>query len=111
MARRQRLDLRLVELGLVSSRQQAQQLIRAGKVRLGDAVLDKPGHEIPLEAQPLVTLPPRFVSRGGEKLAAALKERLRPPQARQLVPRSLPQNTGPPRTNTPTEVSVKLKVV
>jgi len=74
MARRQRLDLRLVELGLVSSRQQAQQLIRAGKVRLGDAVLDKPGHEIPLEAQPLVTLPPRFVSRGGEKLAAALEQ-------------------------------------
>ena len=74
MARRQRLDLRLVELGLVASRQKAQQLIRAGKVRLGDAVLDKPGHEIPLEAVPEVTLPPRFVSRGGEKLAAALEE-------------------------------------
>ena len=73
MARRQRLDLRLVELGLVASRQKAQQLIRAGKVRLGDAVLDKPGHEIPLEAVPEVTLPPRFVSRGGEKLAAALE--------------------------------------
>ena len=74
MAKRQRLDLRLVELGLVSSRQQAQQLIRAGKVRLGDAVLDKPGHEISLEALPQVTMPPRFVSRGGEKLAAALDQ-------------------------------------
>ena len=73
MARRQRLDLRLVELGLVASRQKAQQRIRAGKVRLGDAVLDKPGHEISLEAVPEVTLPPRFVSRGGEKLAAALE--------------------------------------
>ena len=73
MARRQRLDLRLVELGLVASRQKAQQLIRAGKVRLGDAVLDKPGHEISLEAVPEVRLPPRFVSRGGEKLAAALE--------------------------------------
>ena len=73
MARRQRLDLRLVELGLVASRQKAQQLIRAGKVRLGDAVLDKPGHEISLDAVPEVTLPPRFVSRGGEKLAAALE--------------------------------------
>ena len=74
MAKRQRLDLRLMELGLVSSRQQAQQLIRAGKVRLGDAVLDKPGHEISLEALPQVTMPPRFVSRGGEKLAAALDQ-------------------------------------
>ena len=74
MARRQRLDLRLVELGLVVSRQHAQQLIRAGKVRLADEILDKPGREIDLEAVPTVELPPRFVSRGGEKLAAALSQ-------------------------------------
>jgi 23S rRNA (cytidine1920-2'-O)/16S rRNA (cytidine1409-2'-O)-methyltransferase len=74
MARRQRLDLRLLELGLVTSRQQAQQLIRAGRVRLGDRILDKPGQEISLEALPSVLLPPRYVSRGGEKLAAALQQ-------------------------------------
>ena len=38
MGRKQRLDLQLVELGLATSRQQAQQLIRAGKVRSGDRV-------------------------------------------------------------------------
>lgn len=73
MATRQRLDLQLVERGLARSRQQAQQLIRAGRVRSGERVLDKPGMsfegDLPLE----VSLPPRFVSRGGEKLAAALE--------------------------------------
>ena len=39
MGRKQRLDLQLVELGLAASRQQAQQLIRAGKVRSGDRVM------------------------------------------------------------------------
>ena len=73
MARKQRLDLQLVELGLVSSRQQAQQLIRAGKVRCGDQVLDKPGVEVLRDAVLVVEQPPRFVSRGGEKLLAALQ--------------------------------------
>lgn len=72
MARKQRLDRRLVDLGLVASRQQAQQLIRAGRVRGGGEVLDKPGTEV-AESLPLeVEQPPRFVSRGGEKLAGAL---------------------------------------
>ena len=73
MGRRQRLDVRLMELGLATSRQQAQQLIRAGRVRAGDRLLDKPG----IAVDPLLALqveqPPRFVSRGGEKLVAALE--------------------------------------
>ncbi len=72
MARKQRLDQHLVALGLATSRQQAQQLIRAGRVRSGDRVLDKPGLEVAPELIPQVERPPRFVSRGGEKLAAAL---------------------------------------
>ena len=72
MARKQRLDLELVARGLAASRQQAQQLIRAGRVRLGDRVLDKPGTEVLPEAELLVQQPPRFVSRGGEKLLEAL---------------------------------------
>ena len=72
MARKQRLDLVLVERGLAASRQQAQQLIRAGRVRSSDQVLDKPGHDIAPDLPLEVEQPPRFVSRGGEKLVAAL---------------------------------------
>jgi len=74
MGRKLRLDLHLVERGLASSRQQAQQLIRAGKVRSGDRVLDKPGLEVLPEIELLVEQPPRFVSRGGEKLLGALEQ-------------------------------------
>jgi 23S rRNA (cytidine1920-2'-O)/16S rRNA (cytidine1409-2'-O)-methyltransferase len=73
MARKQRLDLELVARGLAVSRQQAQQLIRAGRVRQGDRVLDKPGTEVLPEAELLVQQPPRYVSRGGEKLVRALE--------------------------------------
>ncbi|MBM5790779.1 MAG: TlyA family RNA methyltransferase [Cyanobacteria bacterium M_surface_10_m1_298] len=73
MGRKRRLDLHLVELGLVTSRQQAQQLIRAGKVRSGDRILDKPGLEVLPELELQVEQPQRFVSRGGEKLLAAVE--------------------------------------
>jgi 23S rRNA (cytidine1920-2'-O)/16S rRNA (cytidine1409-2'-O)-methyltransferase len=73
MAGRQRLDLELVERGLVASRQQAQQLIRAGRVRSGTTVLDKPGVPVAPGQELAVEQPPRFVSRGGEKLLAALE--------------------------------------
>ncbi len=72
LAPKQRLDLELVARGLVSSRQQAQQMIRAGRVRSGDRVLDKPGTDVTPELPLAVELPPRFVSRGGEKLEGAL---------------------------------------
>ena len=74
MARRQRLDLELVARGLAVSRQQAQQLIRSGRVRSGDRVLDKPGVDVAPELALEVEHPPRFVSRGGEKLVAALEQ-------------------------------------
>ncbi len=75
MSRKNRLDVHLVEKGLASSRQKAQQLIRAGKVRkLNGELLDKPGQEVPNEIQLLVKEPPRFVSRGGQKLLAAFQE-------------------------------------
>jgi len=73
MAGRQRLDLELVERGLAASRQQAQQLIRSGRVRSGTTVLDKPGMAVAPSLPLAVEQPPRFVSRGGEKLVAALE--------------------------------------
>lgn len=74
MARKRRLDLHLLTLGLAASRQQAQQLIRAGKVRDAHGQrLEKPGQEVPELATVQVEQAPRFVSRGGEKLLAALE--------------------------------------
>lgn len=73
MTKRQRLDLLLFDRGLASSRQQAQQLIRSGRVRSGDQVLDKPGVVFSPDLELEVRQPPRFVSRGGEKLVAALE--------------------------------------
>ena len=74
MARKRRLDLHLLTLGLAASRQQAQRLIRAGKVRdVHGQRLEKPGQEVPEESLVQVEQPPRFVSRGGDKLLGALQ--------------------------------------
>ena len=67
---RKRLDVLLVERGLAESRTQAQALVMAGRV----PGFEKAGQQVD-EAAPLEVLePPRFVSRGGEKLAHALEE-------------------------------------
>jgi 23S rRNA (cytidine1920-2'-O)/16S rRNA (cytidine1409-2'-O)-methyltransferase len=68
-----RLDELLVERGLVESRSQAKSLIMSGRVLRGTERLDKPGKEFPLDLELTIEQPPRFVSRGGEKLAAALE--------------------------------------
>ena len=74
MAHKTRLDQHLLTLGLVPTRQQAQQLIRAGKVRDGcGQLLDKPGQQVAPDLAVRVEQPPRFVSRGGEKLLGALE--------------------------------------
>ena len=60
--------------GLVETRQQAQDAIAAGRVLVAGAVADKPARMVAPD-QPVVLQgpPPRFVSRGGEKLDAALE--------------------------------------
>jgi 23S rRNA (cytidine1920-2'-O)/16S rRNA (cytidine1409-2'-O)-methyltransferase len=65
---KKRLDVLLVERGLAESRTQAQALVLAGRVP-GYA---KPGTQVDDAAELEVEAPPRFVSRGGEKLAHAL---------------------------------------
>jgi 23S rRNA (cytidine1920-2'-O)/16S rRNA (cytidine1409-2'-O)-methyltransferase len=71
---KQRLDVRLVELGLVPSREQAQKVIRAGWVQVNQQVTDKPGTDVAADAVILVKERAPFVSRGGEKLAGALAD-------------------------------------
>ena len=69
---RRRLDLLLVERGLAESREQARRLILAGEVLVNEAVSDKPGHAVPVDAALRVRAPLPYVSRGGLKLAHAL---------------------------------------
>lgn len=70
---RLRADELLLKLGLAPSRSIAQALILAGKVRSGpDAVVNKSSQSFPEDAILTVDQPPRFVSRGGEKLEGAL---------------------------------------
>jgi 23S rRNA (cytidine1920-2'-O)/16S rRNA (cytidine1409-2'-O)-methyltransferase len=71
-ASRLRLDELLVRRGLAETRSQAKSLIFAGRVRSGTTRLDKPGHLYPEDHDIVLTEPPRYVSRGGDKLAAAL---------------------------------------
>lgn len=70
----QRLDLLLVQRGMSESREQARRLIMAGEVTVAGEVCDKPGKTLPADAEVAVRRPPRFVSRGGLKLEAALDE-------------------------------------
>jgi 23S rRNA (cytidine1920-2'-O)/16S rRNA (cytidine1409-2'-O)-methyltransferase len=68
-----RLDILLAERGLAESRSLAQKLVMAGKVRVDGQVMLKPGSQVNLQADLQVESGPPFVSRGGEKLQAALK--------------------------------------
>lgn len=68
-----RLDVLLVERGLAESRAKAQAMIMAGQVRVADQVTLKPATTVPADSVLTVDSGPRFVSRGGEKLDAALE--------------------------------------
>ncbi len=67
-----RLDDAVIAHGLADNRATAQRLIRAGEVRVDGQMADQPGMRIPQAAEVRLRDKPRFVSRGGEKLAAAL---------------------------------------
>ena len=67
-----RLDVLLVERGLAESRAKAQALIMAGQVRVDGRVVNRAALNITDDADVAVEAGPRFVSRGGEKLDAAL---------------------------------------
>jgi len=72
VAERRRLDLALVDRGLAASRERAQTLVRAGLVRVAGATTDKPDQLVGADQAIEVAGTPPYVSRGGEKLAAAL---------------------------------------
>jgi 23S rRNA (cytidine1920-2'-O)/16S rRNA (cytidine1409-2'-O)-methyltransferase len=73
--KKERLDLLLVERGLVESREKAKRVILAGLVYSNEMRLDKPGEKVDSDI-PLTIKgnPLPYVSRGGLKLEKALKE-------------------------------------
>jgi 23S rRNA (cytidine1920-2'-O)/16S rRNA (cytidine1409-2'-O)-methyltransferase len=75
VSRGRRLDESLVAEGLAETRSRAESLIRAGRVLVDDAPVEKPGARVREGARLRVRGGERrFVSRGGEKLAGALEE-------------------------------------
>jgi len=75
LAAKQRIDLLLVARGLAESRTQAQALVMAGAVVVGEARVDKPGALVDPAAPIRLkegAAPQRYVSRGAFKLEGAL---------------------------------------
>lgn len=70
---KKRLDISLVERGLTTSRSQAQALVMEGKVRVAGQTEYKSSRQIEDSMLVEVETPPRFVSRGGEKLQGAFE--------------------------------------
>jgi len=70
--KKQRLDLTLVARGLAPSREKAQAMILAGDVRVGGQTERRSSVRVLHDVQIDVAEPPRFVSRGGDKLEHAL---------------------------------------
>ena len=69
---RSRLDIALVERGLIATRSRAQAAVLAGRVRVDGRVSDKPGMPVDDARHLDVEKAPEFVSRGGLKLSNAL---------------------------------------
>ena len=71
---KKRLDVLLVEKGLADSRTRAQALVMEGKVRVAGQVETKASRQVDETLLVEVETPPRFVSRGGEKLEGAFRK-------------------------------------
>ncbi|MCL5115823.1 MAG: TlyA family RNA methyltransferase [Firmicutes bacterium] len=82
---KQRLDVRMVDEGRVTTRNRAQALIMAGKVEVNGRVVTKSGHMVGPDDVLNVSEPLPYVSRGGYKLAHALKSFHILPQGWQVI--------------------------
>lgn len=67
-----RLDVMLTERGLAESREKAQALVLAGEVLVNGVKAQKPGQSVATDADLQVLRRPAYVSRGGQKLEAAI---------------------------------------
>ncbi len=71
--KKQRIDILLVERGLAESRNRAQRLVMAGEVRVDGEMIHKSSIQVAENAKIEVKQRPKYVSRGGKKLAAAIE--------------------------------------
>ena len=71
---KKRLDVLLVERGLCESRTRAQAMVLEGKVRVAGQVEFKASRQLEDDVPLELEKPPRFVSRGGEKLEGAFEK-------------------------------------
>jgi 23S rRNA (cytidine1920-2'-O)/16S rRNA (cytidine1409-2'-O)-methyltransferase len=74
MGKRQRLDLLLLERGLVGTREEGRRKILAGEVVVNDQAMTKAGSLVDTSAEIRVKAASRYASRGGFKLEKALSE-------------------------------------
>jgi 23S rRNA (cytidine1920-2'-O)/16S rRNA (cytidine1409-2'-O)-methyltransferase len=75
MAKKQRLDTLLVELGISENRSKASALILAGSVLVNNVKISKSGTQVSPDADVrLINAPTSYVSRGGLKLEGALQD-------------------------------------
>ena len=71
---RERLDKIIKQRRLIRSRSRAQRMIEAGRVKVDGHIITRPGHPIDPEAEIEILAFEKYVSRGGEKLEAALDQ-------------------------------------
>lgn len=73
MPKKTRVDILLVERGLVESQSLAQRMVMAGQVRADGQVVAQPSSKVGEAVELTIDRGPQFVSRGGEKLQAAFE--------------------------------------
>ncbi len=71
---KERLDKVIKQRRLIRSRSRAQRMIEAGRVKVNGQIVSRPGHPIDSDAEIEVLGYEPYVSRGGEKLEAALEQ-------------------------------------
>jgi len=71
-SRKTRIDQLLVKRGLVDTRESAQRLILAGKVKIGEQFAQKAGQRVEPDAEIHLLEPLKYAGRGGTKLEKAL---------------------------------------
>jgi len=72
-AKKVRIDVLLVQKGMIESRNRAQRLVMAGEVSVNGQLVHKPAELFDMDCDVIIANKPKYVSRGGLKLEKAIK--------------------------------------